>query len=77
MQARVHELVPYGYADPEIRTLHAFRHTFALNYVRRGGSVFHLQKVLGHSTLEMTRRYANLTIKDLQAIHERVSLFSK
>jgi integrase/recombinase XerD len=60
--------------NPPGRTLHAFRHTFAVNYLRRGGSVFHLQKVLGHSTLEMTRRYANLTIDDLQAVHERVSL---
>jgi integrase/recombinase XerD len=62
--------------DPPPRTLHAFRHTFAVNYLRRGGSVFHLQKVLGHSTLEMTRRYANLMTEDLQAVHERVSLLS-
>lgn len=58
------------------RTIHAFRHTFAVNYLRRGGSVFHLQKVLGHSSLEMTRRYANLVTEDLSAIHERVSLLS-
>lgn len=65
-----------GFTPPE-RTLHAFRHTFAVNYLRRGGSVFHLQKVLGHSSLEMTRRYANLVTTDLQALHERVSLLSK
>jgi integrase/recombinase XerD len=63
-----------GIAPPE-RTIHAFRHTFAVNYLRRGGSVFHLQKVLGHSSLEMTR-YANLVTEDLQAVHERVSLLS-
>ncbi|GAC1511772.1 MAG: tyrosine-type recombinase/integrase [Terriglobales bacterium] len=60
--------------SPPARTLHAFRHTFALNYLRKGGSVFHLQKVLGHSSLEMTRRYANLMTEDLQAIHQQVSL---
>lgn len=59
---------------PPARTLHAFRHTFSLNYLRRGGSVFHLQKVLGHSSLEMTRRYANLMTEDLQAVHQRLSL---
>jgi integrase/recombinase XerD len=63
--------------DPPARTIHAFRHTFAVNYLRKGGSVFHLQKVLGHSTLEMTRRYANLMTEDLQAVHERVSLLSR
>ena len=62
--------------NPPARTLHAFRHTFAVNYLRRGGSVFHLQKCLGHSTLEMTRRYANLMTEDLQAVHERISLLS-
>jgi hypothetical protein len=61
---------------PPTRTLHSFRHSFAVNYLRRGGSVFHLQKCLGHSSLEMTRRYANLVTSDLQAVHERVSLLS-
>jgi integrase/recombinase XerD len=64
-----------GFEAPE-RTLHAFRHRFSVNCLRRGGSVFHLQKVLGHSSLEMTRRYANLMTEDLQQIHERVSLLS-
>lgn len=59
------------------RLLHSFRHTFAVNYIRRGGSVFHLQKVLGHSTLEMTRRYANLVTADLSAVHERLSLLAR
>jgi integrase/recombinase XerD len=63
--------------EPPVRTVHAFRHSFALGYLRRGGSVFHLQKVLGHSSLEMTRRYANLSTVDLQAAHERVSLLAK
>ena len=62
-----------GFTSPG-RTVHAFRHTFAVNYLRRGGPVFRLPKVLGHSTLEMTRRYVNLVTADLQAVHERVSL---
>lgn len=62
--------------DPPARTLHSFRHTFAVNYLRKGGSVFHLQKVLGHSTLDMTRRYANLMTEDLQAVHEKISLLA-
>jgi integrase/recombinase XerD len=60
--------------EPPARTLHSFRHTFAMNYLRRGGSTFHLQRSLGHSTLEMTRRYANLNTEDLQAVHPRISL---
>lgn len=65
-----------GFPAPA-RTVHACRHTFAINYLRRGGSVFHLQKILGHATLEMTRRYVNLLTEDLQAVHQRVSLLGR
>jgi integrase/recombinase XerD len=64
-----------GFTAPK-RALHAFRHTFAVNYLRRGGSVFHLQRILGHTTLEMTRRYANLLTEDLQVVHNKLSLLS-
>lgn len=60
--------------EPPPRSIHAMRHTFAINYLRKGGSVFHLQKMLGHSTLEMTRRYANLLTEDLQAVYQKLSL---
>lgn len=38
--------------------------------------MFHLQKVLGHSSLEMTRRYAHLMTEDLQAVHQQISLLA-
>lgn len=61
---------------PPRRTLHALRHSFAITYLRRGGSVFHLQKSLGHSTLEQSRKYANLLTDDLQRMHPKVSMLT-
>ena len=45
---------------------HALRHTFAKQYILNGGETFRLQKLLGHSTLEMTRHYVNLFGADLK-----------
>jgi integrase/recombinase XerD len=58
------------------RSIHAFRHSFALNYIRQGGSPFLLQRALGHSTLDMTKRYINLSTADLQKVHPKVSLLA-
>ncbi len=58
-------------------SFHTLRHTFAVNYIRNGGDVFRLQRVLGHSTLEMTRRYVNLQTEDLQAVHDKLSLLTR
>jgi integrase/recombinase XerD len=62
-----------GFAPPK-RVLHSFRHTFGAHYVRSGGDVFRLQKMLGHETLEMSRKYASLNTADLSSVHERLSL---
>lgn len=58
-------------------SFHTLRHTFAVNYIRNGGDVFRLQRVLGHSSLEMTRRYVNLQTSDLQAVHDRLSVIGR
>ena len=39
---------------------HDLRHTFASNFVIKGGNLLSLQKILGHSTINMTLRYAHL-----------------
>jgi len=50
---------------------HICRHTFALMFLRNGGQVFVLQKIMGHSTLDMTRRYVNMLTEDIQEEHRR------
>ena len=50
----------------EKTSIHLFRHTFARKYLLDcGGNAFKLQKLLGHSTLEMTRKYCELFNADI------------
>jgi site-specific recombinase XerD len=52
---------------------HLLRHTFATNYLLAGGDVFSLQAILGHTTLEMTRRYVNLASSQVAVQHRKFS----
>jgi integrase/recombinase XerC len=52
---------------------HTLRHTFAVSYLRAGGDTFSLQKILGHSSLDMSRRYAELADEDVFERHRMCS----
>ena len=54
--------------------VHRFRHSFALSFLRSDGNVFNLQYLLGHSDLEMVRRYTStLGMEDALKAHEKAS----
>jgi site-specific recombinase XerD len=53
------------------------RHCFALYYLRNGGNVFSLQKTMGHSTMDMTRRYVAFSSVDVRENHTKASPLGK
>jgi integrase/recombinase XerD len=57
---------------------HTLRHSFAVNYLRKGGNLYYLQRILGHSSITTTERYLrSLGIADLQKVHDGLSLLSR
>ncbi len=52
---------------------HRFRHTFAVTALRNGMNIYVLQEILGHSTLDMVRRYLALAQTDLDDAHKKSS----
>jgi site-specific recombinase XerD len=52
---------------------HTFRHTMAVNYIRNGGDIFSLQRILGHAQLNTVRTYVNIAQSDIEKAHRRYS----
>lgn len=40
---------------------HDMRHTYASHFMMNGGDLYHLQRILGHSDIKTTMRYAHLS----------------
>ena len=56
---------------------HTFRRTFALWNLRAGMSVYALQRLMGHESLEVLRRYLALAEHDLEAAHAQAGTVDK
>lgn len=78
VEALAHSFTKYCKKRGSTKTsIHGLRHSFALNWIRNGGNQFKLQKILGHSTLDMTRRYVALAAVDLKEDYDKYSALDR
>lgn len=62
-----HQMYEYNKSRSVEKTgLHRYRHTFAKKWVLMGGNVVTLQKILSHSSLEITQNYLNMLVSDIK-----------
>jgi len=50
-----------GIELPDGQLTHVLRHTFASHFMMNGGNILVLQRILGHSDIKMTMRYAHFS----------------
>ncbi len=55
-------------------TLHVLRHTFASQIAMKTGDIASLKTLLGHSSIQMTMRYAHLAPSHLRSVVEKLKL---
>ncbi|MEA9392989.1 tyrosine-type recombinase/integrase [Acerihabitans sp. TG2] len=55
-----------GITLPEGQMTHVLRHTFASHFMMHGGNIIVLQRILGHSDIRITMRYAHFAPDHLE-----------
>lgn len=56
---------------------HTFRHTFAVSYLKNGGNLEYLRRILGHTSLTTTQKYLrSLGVESIQEVHHLYSPLS-
>lgn len=60
MSAFAHGIKRCGIELPNGQMTHVLRHTFASHFIINGGNILVLQKILGHTDIKTTMRYAHL-----------------
>ncbi len=51
---------------PAGQSSHVLRHTFASHFMMNGGNILVLQRILGHTDIKMTMRYAHFSPNHLE-----------
>jgi len=54
-----------GIETPVGQLTHVFRHTFASHFMMNGGNILVLQRILGHTDIKVTMRYAHFALDHL------------
>ncbi|MGF6424077.1 integrase [Lelliottia sp. 489] len=62
---------------PSGQLTHVLRHTFASHFMMNGGNILVLQKVLGHTDIKMTMRYAHFAPDHLEEVLRMNPLVTK
>ena len=53
---------------PKGQATHVLRHTFAKDFMRKGGNILDLKAALGHSSIEQTMIYAHFSPDHLSSV---------
>lgn len=55
---------------------HTFRHTFAVNFLKAGGSLRHLQEIMGHTSMKPLEAYLRaVSADDAMQVHRQIHPF--
>lgn len=65
-----------GITDRKMKVVfHSLRHSYASNFLKAGGSLYALSKLMGHGSINVTERYGHLADDDLVAASKQMEVF--